>query len=154
VNAPNREETLARFFHMSKRQAKAVAILPAAAVPSREVATSAVTVVRAELLRTELRPDETPPSRPERETAPAPPMKVEPLTANDSRLHMTVSSQFLEKLEAARRGQGHVQPGATKEQVIEAALDLLLEKQATRRSEVERPRGTPVRRRPTTSPRR
>ena len=54
------------------------------------------------------------------------PMRVEPLTASESRSHLTVSSQFLEKLEAARRGQGHVQPGATNEQVIEAALDLLL----------------------------
>ena len=33
-------------------------------------------------------------------------MRVEPLTANESRIHMTVSSQFLEKLEAARRGRG------------------------------------------------
>jgi hypothetical protein len=40
-------------------------------------------------------------------------LMVEPLTANESRIHMTVSNQFLTKLEAARRGQGHVQPGAT-----------------------------------------
>ena len=133
----NREETLPRFFHMSKRQAKAVAaeILPAVVVPRREVVT--------EVRPAELRPDETSPSRPEREAAPSLPMKVEPLTANDSRLHMTVSNQFLEKLEAARQGQGHVQPGATKEQVIEAALNLLLEKQARRRAEVEKPREKP-----------
>ena len=141
----NREETLPRFFHMSKRQAKAVAaaILPAAVVPRREVVTAVVTVVRPELRPTDLRPDETPPSSPEREAAPALPMKVEPLTANESRIHMTVSPQFLTKLEAARRGQGHVQPGATKEQVIEAALDLLLEKQASRRAEVKRPQRNP-----------
>jgi hypothetical protein len=137
----NREETLPRFFHMSKRQAKAVAaaILPAAVVPRREV----VTEVRPEVRPAELRPDETPPISPEREPAPALPMRVEPLTANDSRIHMTVSSQFLEKLEAARRAQGHVQPGATKEQVIEVALDLLLEKQAKRRAEVKRPQENP-----------
>ena len=137
----NREDALPRFFHMSKRQAKAVAaaILPAAVVPKREV----VTVVRPEVLRAELRPDETPPSRLEPEARSAPPMRVEPLTANDSRIHLTVSSQFLEKLEAARRGQGHVQPSATKEQVIEAALDLLLEKQASRRAEVKRPQKKP-----------
>jgi 5-methylcytosine-specific restriction endonuclease McrA len=125
----NRVEALPRFFHMSKRQAKAVAaaILPAAVVPRREV----VTVVRPEVRLTELRPDETPP------------MRVEPLTANESRIHLTVSRQFLEKLDAARRGQGHVQPGATKEQVIEAALDLLLEKQASRRAEVGRPQKKP-----------
>jgi 5-methylcytosine-specific restriction endonuclease McrA len=133
----NREEMLPRFFHMSKRQAKAVAaaILPAAVVPKRELVT--------EVRPAEFRPDETPPSSPEREAVPALPMRVEPLTANDNRIHMTVSSQFLEKLEAARRGQGHVQPGATKEQVIEAALDLLLEKQASRRAEVKRPQKNP-----------
>jgi len=141
----NRGEVLPRFFHMSKRQAKAVAaaILPAAVVPRREVVTRVVPEVRSEVRPPELRPDETPPSSPEREAAPALPMMVEPLTVNDSRIHMTVSTQFLEKLEAARRGQGHVQPGATKEQVIEAALDLLLEKQASRRAEVRRPQKKP-----------
>jgi 5-methylcytosine-specific restriction endonuclease McrA len=129
----NRAETLPQFFHVSKRQAKAVAaaILPAAVIPRREVVTQAAKVVRPEVRPTELRPDETPP------------MRVEPLTANESRIHLTVSSQFLEKLERARRGQGHVQRGATKEQVIEAALDLLLEKQAKRRAEVKRPQKKP-----------
>jgi 5-methylcytosine-specific restriction endonuclease McrA len=141
----NREETLPRFFHMSKRQAKAVAaaILPAAVIPRREVVTAVATVVRSEVRPPELRPDETLASTPEREAAPALPMRVEPLTANESRIHMTVTAQFLEKLEAARRGHGHVQPGATKEQVIEAALDLLLEKQAKRRAEVKRPQRNP-----------
>ena len=145
----NREEALPRFFHMSKRQAKAVAaaILPVAVVPRREVVTQVAKLVRPEvrpeMLRGELRPDETPQIHPEGEPAPALQMRVEPLTANESRIHLTVSSQFLEKLEAARRGQGHVQPGATKEQVIEAALDLLLEKQARRRAEVKRPQKKP-----------
>jgi 5-methylcytosine-specific restriction endonuclease McrA len=147
----NREETLPRFFHMSKRQAKAVAaeILPAAVVPRREVVTAVVTAVRPEVRPAELRPDETPPGSPEREAVPAVPMRVEPLTANDSRIHLTVSNQFLTKLEAARRGQGHVQPGATKEQVIEAALDLLLAKQAKRRAEVKRPQENPRPAKPT-----
>ena len=102
-----------------------------------------VTEVRPEVRPAEFRPDETPPSTPEREAAPTLPLKVEPLTANESRIHMTVSAQFLTKLEAARRGQGHVHPGATKEQVIEAALNLLLEKQASRRAEVKRPQKKP-----------
>ena len=56
----NREETLPRFFHMSKRQAKAVAaaILPAAVVPRREVVTAMVTgrrrCVRPSCVRTKL----------------------------------------------------------------------------------------------------
>ncbi len=145
----NRVETLPQFFHVSKRQAKAVAaaILPAAVVPRREVVTQVAKVVRPvvhpDLLRADFRPDETLPSRPEPEARPALPMRVEPLTATESRIHLTVSNQFLEKLEAARRGQGHVQPGATKEQAIEAALDLLLEKQASRRAEVKRPQKNP-----------
>jgi 5-methylcytosine-specific restriction endonuclease McrA len=141
----NRAETLPQFFHVSKRQAKAVAaaILPAAVIPRREVVTKVATVVRPEVRPTELRPDETPQTNPEPEARPTIPMRVEPLTANESRIHLTVSSQFLDKLEAARRGQGHVQPGATKEQVIEAALDLLLEKQGRRRAEVKRPQKKP-----------
>jgi hypothetical protein len=141
----NRAETLPQFFHVSKRQAKAVAaaILPAAVVPRREVVTHVAKVVRPVQPRAELRPDETPLTNPEPEARPATPMRVEPLTANESRIHLTVSSRFLDKLEAARRGQGHVQPGATKEQVIEAALDLLLEKQASRRAEAKRPQKKP-----------
>ncbi len=141
----NRKDALPRFFHVSKRQAKAVAasILPAAVIPRREVVTGVRAVVRPEVRPADFRPDETPPTSPEPEGRPAPPMRVEPLTANESRIHLTVSNQFLEKLEAARRGQGHVQPGATKEQVIEAALDLLLEKQASRRAEVKRPQKKP-----------
>jgi len=61
---------------------------------------------------------------------------------------MTVSKQFLEKLEAARKGQGHAQPGASAEKVIEAALDLLLAQQAMRRGAVKASRKVS---RPTTS---
>ena len=51
-----------------------------------------------------------------------------------------VSKQFLDELDAARKGQGHAQPGASAEKVIEAALDLLLAPQAKRRAEVKQPR--------------
>ncbi len=66
-----------------------------------------------------------------------------PLTPDLQRLHMTVSKQFLDKLDAARKGQGHAQPGASAEKVIEAALDLLLAQQAKRRAEVKRPQKNP-----------
>jgi hypothetical protein len=62
---------------------------------------------------------------------------------------MTVSKQFIDKLEAAREGQGHAQPGASAEKVIEAALDLLLARQARRRGEVKQPQQNP---RPTKNP--
>jgi hypothetical protein len=70
----------------------------------------------------------------------APRNGTEPLTADLRRLHITVSRQLLKKLEAARDGLSHAVPGASAEQVIEAALDLLLEKQARSRGQVKRPR--------------
>jgi hypothetical protein len=79
-------------------------------------------------------------------TAPPAPAPAEhrdstvPLTPNLQRLHMTESRQFLDKLDAARKGQGHAQPGASAEEVIEAALDLLLAQQVKRRAEVKQPR--------------
>jgi hypothetical protein len=65
---------------------------------------------------------------------------VEPLTADLRRLHITVSRQLPKKLEAAQTGLGHATPGASLEQVIDAAVDLLLEKQAKSRGQVKRPR--------------
>ena len=66
--------------------------------------------------------------------------EVEPLSADRSRIHVNVSRQFTRKLEAARHGLGHSIPNATMEQALEAALDLLLEKQARARGQVKRPR--------------
>ena len=65
---------------------------------------------------------------------------VEPLTADLRRLHITVSRQLLKKLEAAQTGLSHAIPGATLEQVIDTAVDLLLETQAGARGLVKRPR--------------
>jgi 5-methylcytosine-specific restriction endonuclease McrA len=70
-------------------------------------------------------------------------MQSEPLTPNLQPLHMTVSKQFIDMLDAARKGQGHAQPGASAEKVIEAALDLLLAQQAKRRGVVKRPQKNP-----------
>jgi hypothetical protein len=68
--------------------------------------------------------------------------EVDPLTAELSRLSTTVSRRFLQKLKTAREGLGHAIPRATTEQVLEAALDLLLEKQARARGQVRKPRRT------------
>jgi len=65
---------------------------------------------------------------------------VQPITEELRRLSVTVSARFLRKLAAARDGLSHAQPGATTEQVLEAALDLLLERQARRQALVKRPR--------------
>jgi hypothetical protein len=56
---------------------------------------------------------------------------------------VTVSRRFLEKLEAARDALSHARPGAGAEEVLEAGLDLLLERAAKRRGLVKKPRATP-----------
>jgi len=148
ITPENSTDVLPRFFYLSKQEAKAVAveICPAAVVPRREVVTKVVT----ELPRAAtFHPGETPLTAP---PAPAPAEErasFEPLTPTLQRLHMTVSRQFIDKLDAARKGQGHAQPGASAEKILEAALDLLLAQQAKRRAEVKRPQKNP---RPATNP--
>ena len=66
--------------------------------------------------------------------------EIVPLTAELRRVHFNVGTQVVKKLEAAREGLSHSIRGATMEQVLEAALDLLLEKQAKARGQVKRPR--------------
>ncbi len=68
--------------------------------------------------------------------------EVVPLTAEVRRVHFNVGTRVVQKLEAARDGLSHAIRGATMEQVLEAALDLLLEKQARARGQVKRPRTT------------
>ncbi len=65
---------------------------------------------------------------------------AEPLDAERSRLHVTVSRRFLEKLEAAKDALSHARPGASAEEILEAGLDLLLARQAKRRGLVAKPR--------------
>jgi len=138
ITPENSADVLPRFFYLSKQEAKAVAveICPAAVIPRREVVTE---VPRA----APFHPGETPLAHFVQAAPQAVPMQSEPLTPNLQRIHMTVSKQFLEKLDAARKGQGHAQPGASAEKVIEAALDLLLAQQAKRRGEVKRPQQNP-----------
>ncbi len=51
-------------------------------------------------------------------------------------MHVTVSPEFVALLKKAKAGQSHVQPGATDEQVLTAALQLLIAQQEKRRSSV------------------
>jgi hypothetical protein len=53
---------------------------------------------------------------------------------------MTVSRDFLAKLDAARDALSHSHPGASRDQIIEAGLDLILERTAKRRGLVKNPR--------------
>ena len=68
--------------------------------------------------------------------------EITPLTADLRRIHFNVGKQVVRKLEAAREGLSHSIRGATMEQVLESALDLLLEKQARARVQVKKPRKT------------
>jgi hypothetical protein len=130
----------------------AAALVPRIDPPRREV----VTVVRAREVAPE-RADRLPAGVPTAAGAPeAAPMRVEPATppivadtvepldARQRRLHLTVSRRLLDKVAAAKDALSHAQPGATTEQVLEAALDLLLEREARRRALVKRPRESPT----------
>ena len=66
--------------------------------------------------------------------------EAQPLTADLRRLHVTVSKRFMEKLEAARDALSHSHPGADVETLLEAGLDLLLDRAAKRRGLVKKPR--------------
>jgi 5-methylcytosine-specific restriction endonuclease McrA len=155
VTPENRADVLPKFFHPSKQEAKAVAveIRPVEVVPRKEMVTTLPLVPRVpagvvqpvELDRAvELGVSELPKgtslpmfTRPERGAS------FEPLTPELRRLHMTVTKTFLDKLESARNGQVHAHPGASAEKVLEAALDLLLARQAKRRAEVKTPHRNP-----------
>jgi hypothetical protein len=160
ITLENRAEIVPRFFHASKQEAKAVAaeIRPVDVVPAREV----VTAVPAPAALAVSRPIATGASHPaaqsaairqtgaevrpvelERQTA-TPPLLAEPLNADARRLHVTVSKRFLEKLEVARAALSHSHPGAGAEAILEAGLDLLIERAAKRKGIVSRPRSRPA----------
>jgi hypothetical protein len=144
----NRAAVLPKFFSLSKRAARelAVEIRPLDVVPRRDVVTE---VPDAAPSAGALRPGEVGNTHPVLGVMPAA-ASTDPLTAELCRLHLTVSKKFIAKLDRARSGQGHVQPGASAGEVIEAALDLLLAQQAARRGEVKKPLKNP---RPTKSDR-
>ncbi len=159
----NRAEILPRFFHASKREAKEIAaeILPMPAPPLRTV----VTPVRPDVAEPALAlaaassdgdrcaadsvhpanrtranpfvPGGAPaPSRPPRPES----AKVQPLTAELSRIHVTVPRRLLDKLAAARDALSHSHPGASEEEILEGGLDLILQRHAKRRGLGAKPR--------------
>src|SRR5574341_1591395 len=72
--------------------------------------------------------------------ATAPRSTSEPLTASLHRLHATVSKEFMRKLAAAKDALSHSHPGADEAAILEAGLDLLIERAAKRKGQVKRPR--------------
>src|SRR6266568_1478777 len=155
----NRDDVLPRFFHLSKSGAKAVsaALRPNEAAPHRAVVTAVrptaaataltATAARDPILESPLHLDETPRAKPVQPTPPVPASPprttVEPLTADLRRFHVTVSRRFMEKLAAARAALSHSHPGASEDEILEAGLDLLLERHAKRKGLVEKPRREP-----------
>jgi hypothetical protein len=153
----NEADTLPRFFGLSRREAEALAvsIKPVPAAPKRDV----VTAVRAPPASTpqdartaplppavtlELHPGEPVHEQDLRHApvAPARPAQrdaAEPLDAERSRLHVNVSRRFLEKLDRAKDALSHAKPGASMEDILEAGLDLVLERQAKRNGLVAKP---------------
>jgi len=71
------------------------------------------------------------------------PAEIVPLTAQERRIHVTVSARFLRKLEDAAAMLSQALPGATSEAILEAGLDLLLAQAEKRRGVVEKPRKSP-----------
>jgi hypothetical protein len=137
----NRAAVLPKFFSLSKRAARelAVEIRPLDVVPRRDVVTEVPPeAASAALPAGALRPGEVGNTHPVLGVMLAD-ASTHPLTAELCRLHLTVSKKFIAKLDRARSGQGHTQPGASAGEVIEAALDLLLAQQAARRGEAKKP---------------
>jgi hypothetical protein len=138
----NRADVLPRFFHASKREAQTIAaeLRPVAEPPRRDMVTPATPTPTATL------------------GVPNPPAVVQPvelaigaiarprpddvkaLGPDLCRLHVTVSRAFIDKLEAARHALSHVRPGATTEEILDAALDLVLAARDRRKGVLKRPR--------------
>jgi 5-methylcytosine-specific restriction endonuclease McrA len=155
----NREKVLPRFLHCSRREAQAVSaeLAPMEAPPHRTVITAfpAVAARPTEVQPSVLRPF-TPTTLAAQVSAcapstrvqsvelsaptPAPRSEAQPLTADLRRLHVTVSKRFMEKLEKARDALSHAHPGADVETILEAGLDLVLDRAAKRKGLVKRPR--------------
>jgi 5-methylcytosine-specific restriction endonuclease McrA len=131
----NRAELLPRFFGLSKQEAQELAaeIRPREVVPARTVVTMSRVEIPAPMpaVAPKVHPGEL--DMPRREEART---LVEPMTATASRMHITVSRDFVALLKKAKAGQSHVQPNATDEDVLRAALELLIEKQQKRRASV------------------
>jgi hypothetical protein len=114
----NRRELLPRFFHCSRQEARRVAveIRPVEVVPSRTVVTLGPVPAAGGTGGCGSSTVELDPTHPRREASipgpacrpAAPRAVVDPLTAMESRLHITVSRGFLALLEKARAGQSHV----------------------------------------------
>jgi hypothetical protein len=152
ITPENRTKVLPRFFHVSKQEAKAISaeIAPAPEVPRREVVTTVRAVAPALdfghaaqpvgklCLQSTGAPREAP-RCPAPASRPSPPV-LEPLTAIESRLHITVSPGFLQMLDACKKALSHAMPGASAEEVLTEGMKLILAKDSKKKALVQKPR--------------
>jgi hypothetical protein len=165
VTPENHVEVLPRFFRRSRDEAQELVaeLLPKERPPTRTI----IVPVRSAAASTPPRvPAEAAPAAPAPleptavtgrpadlldAKAPTPPVNAptvrfsgrptfEPLTADLFRMYVTVPKRFKEKLEAAREALSHSHPGASQVEILEAGLDLLLERAAKRNGLVKKPR--------------
>ena len=169
----NQREVLPRFFGLSRREAEilAASLRPAEVIPHREVVTALPPAARTtpeprpaaivdetllvrpgepgtthESATAEVRPAELDLARRDPSPAAAPPRPrdvEEPLTAELSRYHLTVSREFMETLEKTRDALSHSHPGASTEEILMACMRLMLDKKAKQKGLVERPLKAP-----------
>jgi hypothetical protein len=146
LTGENASEVLPRFFGTSRRDAKnVVAELAPEPAPTRTVVTAVTAVAAATLpltaptgrLADQVRANSEHAPRqgshaPCGTAAPAPTV-VEPKTAELSRVHLTVPRRLLEKLATARDALSHSHPRASDADILEAGLDLIIERHRKRR---------------------
>jgi hypothetical protein len=158
LTAENAGEVLPRFFHLSKREAKAVTaeLRPATVVPTRTVVTAIATEPEQSFPAppapredrsggTDRHQESVHPGEPEAEanrasatpvllpTPNRPRLTEEPLTADLTRVHITVPRRVIEKLAAAKAALSHSHPNATDADVLEVGLGLIIQRHAKRR---------------------
>ena len=141
----NRAEVLPMFFGLSRQEAKQLVarLRPLELVPRRTIVTEIPIMAPMESAPAESAPAIVQPvgrsvTHPGRDAlVPLQPRTlVEPMTSTETRIHITVSPEFVALLKKAKTGQSHVQPNATDEQVLTAGLQLLIEKQEKRKASV------------------
>ena len=136
----NRAEVLPRFFGLSRQEAKQLVaeLRPVDLVPRRTIVTEIPLLAPMESAPVIVQPVGRTVTHPGRDAlVPMQPRTVvEPMTSTETRMHITVSPEFVALLKKAKAGQSHVQPGATDEQVLTAALRLLIERQEKRKAAV------------------
>jgi hypothetical protein len=163
VTPENCETVLPRFYGLSRREAEEVVaeLQPHPAPPVRTVVTTirtsespalaapatdlgcaphtpsvdAASVPASDASSLAVSSSHEPARSPSGDAPATPPAKLDSLTATLRRIHVTVTKEFTEKLQAA----ADARPGLTIEQLLEAGLDLLLDKSAKAKGLVARP---------------